>query len=230
MGTSVRQAHHDRPLFAAEIELLRAVPAGACSPRLRRDTSAPVRNLPEAVVATGGMRAARRPGCLTPSRRGRPGMSVNSLRQTAAASTLTSHHCQTLLRSLTCGLRIAGEPGIALRAAADAAGQMRTRWLDIATPSIRSPPATRTNRPPSRLRPVTSRYGTGRLAYANPGWTLASGQAPAARPGEGHSREPSELTEVLAAVHDAYDAMSRIASADRRQAPWTWWGPLAPAS
>jgi hypothetical protein len=60
MGASVRQAHHDRPLSAADLELLRAVPAGACLPRLRPDTSAPVRNLPEAVVATGGMRAARR--------------------------------------------------------------------------------------------------------------------------------------------------------------------------
>jgi hypothetical protein len=58
---------------------------------------------------------------------------------------------------------------------------------------------------------------TGRLAYANPVWTLAYGPAPAARPGEEHSQEPSELAEVLAAVHDACDAMSRIASADRRQ-------------
>ena len=32
MGASVRQAHHDRPLSAAELELLRAVPAGACLP------------------------------------------------------------------------------------------------------------------------------------------------------------------------------------------------------
>ena len=72
-------------------------------------------------------------------------MTVNSLRQTAAASTLTSHHCQTLLRSLTHPQRVAAEPGIAVRAAPDAAGRTRTRWLGRPTPSIRSPPATRTN-------------------------------------------------------------------------------------
>ncbi len=74
-------------------------------------------------------------------------MSVNSLRQTAAASTLTSHHCETLLRSLTRGQRMAGEPGIALRAAADGVGRMRTRWLGIAhaldqvTTSAQEPPS-----------------------------------------------------------------------------------------
>jgi len=52
MGASVGQAHLDRPLSAADLELLRAVPAGACLPRRRPDTSAPVRSLPEAVVAT----------------------------------------------------------------------------------------------------------------------------------------------------------------------------------
>jgi hypothetical protein len=216
MGASVPQAHRDRPLSATELELLRAVPAGACLPRLRPDTSAPVRSLPEAVVATAerARHAARVSDSQPPWP---PGMSVNSLRQTAAASTLTSHHCQTLLRSLARGQRMAGEPGIALRAAADAAGRTRTRWLGIAhaldqvTTSNQDQPS-----------PVAAAAGdlalwTGRLAYANPGWTLASGPAPAARPGEEHSREPREMTEILAAVHEACDAMSRIASADRRQ-------------
>jgi hypothetical protein len=58
-------------------------------------------------------------------------MSVNSLRQTAAAGTLTSHHCETLLRPLARGQRIAGEPGIALCAAAGGVGRMRTRWRGI---------------------------------------------------------------------------------------------------
>ena len=131
MGTSIRQAQHDRPLSAADLELLRAVPAGACLPRRRPDTSAPVRSLPEAVVATA--ERARHAAWVSDSQPPwRPGMSVNSLRQTAAASTLTSHHCETLLRSLARGQRMAGEPGIALRAAADAVGRTRTRWLGIA--------------------------------------------------------------------------------------------------
>jgi hypothetical protein len=144
-------------------------------------------------------------------------MSVNSLRQTAAASTLTSHHCQILLRSLSRGQRLAGEPGIALRAAADAAGRTRTRWLGIAH-ALDQVASSNQDHP----SPVADAAGhlalwTGRLAYANPGWTLASRSAPAAGPGEEHFREPAEMTEVLAAAHDACDAMSRIATADRRQ-------------
>ena len=51
-------------------------------------------------------------------------------------------------------------------------------------PSIRWPPATRSSRPPSRLRAGDLALWTGRLAYANPGWTLASGPARATEPGE----------------------------------------------
>ena len=103
------------------------------------------------------------------------GMSVNSLRQTAAASTLTSHHCEALLRSLSHRHRIAGEPAITWRAAADA--------LDQVTASNQDQPST-----------VAAAAGdlalwTGRLAYANPAWTLASGPAPAARPEAECSRE-----------------------------------------
>ena len=105
-----------------------------------------------------------------------PGMSVNSLRQTAAASTLTGHHCETLLRSLARGQRTAGEPGIALRSAADAVGRMHTRWLGIARALDQVASSNQ-----EQLSPVAAAAGdlalwSGRLAYSNPGWTLASGR------------------------------------------------------
>ena len=53
-------------------------------------------------------------------------MSVNSLRQTATASTLTSHHCETLLRSLARGHRLAGSQGPRCE-------WLRTRWLGVAS-------------------------------------------------------------------------------------------------
>ncbi len=133
MGASVRQAHHDRPLSAADLELLRAVPAGACLPGsdqtpAPRSATCRKRGWPPAERARhAAWQADSQPSWP-------PGMSGNSLRQTTAASTLTSHHCETLLHSLTRGQRMAGEPGIALRAAADGIGRMRTRWLGIAHP------------------------------------------------------------------------------------------------
>jgi hypothetical protein len=182
MSASIRQARLDRPLTAADLELLRAVPAGACPPRRRPDTSAPVRSLPEAVVATA--ERARHAAWLSDSQPPwPPGMSVNSLRQTAAASTLTSHHCETLLRSLARGQRMAGEVGIALRAAVDAAGRTRTGWLGIAH-ALDQVAISHQHQP----TPVGAAAGdlalwTGRLAYANPGWTRASGPARAIEPG-----------------------------------------------
>jgi hypothetical protein len=215
MSTSIRQAHGAEPLSATDLELLRAVPAGACLPRRRPDTSAPVRSLPEAVVVTA--ERARHAAWLSDSQPPwPPGMSVNSLRQTAA-STLTSHHCEILLRSLARGQRVAGEPGIALRAATDAIDRTRTRWLGIA--HALDQVTTGNQDEPSLVAAAAGDLAlwTGRLAYANPGWTMASGPDRTARPGEERSHEPGEMTEVLAAVHDSCDAMSRIASADRRQ-------------
>jgi hypothetical protein len=59
---------------------------------------------------------------------------VSSLRQVAAASTLTSHHCEILLRSLA--TRTAegesGELSAGLLKAADAAGRASIRWLSVA--------------------------------------------------------------------------------------------------
>jgi hypothetical protein len=216
MSTSIRQAHLARPVSAAELELLRAIPAGACLPWLRPDTSAPVRSLPETVVATA--ERARHAAWLSDSQPPwRPGMSVNSLRQTAAASTLTSHHCEILLRSLARGQRMGGEPAIALRAAADAAGRMRTRWLAIAHALDQVTTSSQDQPTPFTAAAGDLALWTGRLAHADPGWTLASGPGPAPRPGEEPSREPNEMRESLAAVHDACDAMSWTASADRRR-------------
>ena len=167
MGASVRQAHHDRPLSAADLELLRAGPAGAW----RESQDSP---------------------CVQP-------------------------------RTMSAGCAPGG-------------------WASR-TPSIRSPPAPRSHRPPWRLRPETSRCGPAASPKPTQSGRWPMGGLPLRGRG-GHSREPSELTEVLAAVHDACDAMSRIASADRRQVralaaagqflvaagpepgtPWTCWDP-----
>jgi hypothetical protein len=71
MGASVRQTHHDRPLSAADLELLWAVPAGACLPRRRPDTSARSAASRKRWWPPRNARSTP-PGCLTPSRHSRP--------------------------------------------------------------------------------------------------------------------------------------------------------------
>jgi len=144
MDTSIRQAYRDEPALGADLELLRAVPVGACPPARRPDASGPVSGLPQAVIATAEL--ARHTAWLSGGQPPwRPGMSVNSLRQAAAASTLTSYHCETLLRFLARRQRLAGEPGTALRAAAGAASRARIRWRGqrSATPAKNLPSSLR---------------------------------------------------------------------------------------
>src|ERR1019366_4775584 len=58
---------------------------------------------------------------------------------------------------------------------------------------------------------------TGRLAYADPQWTLASGPRYEARPSRSLAPEPSDIPLAVAAVHNACDAMTRLAHADHDQ-------------
>ena len=178
MDTSIRHAYQDEPLPATDRELLRAVPAGGFPPRQRPEFSRAGQR-----PAAGGdrHRGTGAACCLAVRLRKppwRPGMSVNALRQSAAASTLTSYHCQILLRSLARGQRLAGEPGTALRAAAEAAGRARTRWLGLARALDQV--TTTSQQQPS---PVAAEAGdlalwTGRLAHADPGWTPGQQAAP----------------------------------------------------
>ena len=65
---------------------------------------------------------------------------------------------------------------------------------------------------------------TGRLAYADPEWTLASGPRHAVRSTEDVTSRPGELEQVVAAVHHASDALQHLAAAHQQQA---WLGARA---
>jgi hypothetical protein len=100
-------------------------------------------------------------------------MSVNSLRQTAAASTLTSHYCQILLRSLTHRQRIAGEPAIALRLRTPQAGRAPGGWASP-MPSIRSPSPREGACRPSLMALILARSVAGRRCESPSGAGIRS--------------------------------------------------------
>ena len=56
---------------------------------------------------------------------------------------------------------------------------------------------------------------TGRLAYASPGWTLASGPAHPARDPESLAPEPDDVPRVVDAIHHACETLTQLARADR---------------
>lgn len=99
LNSSVGAAQRREPLRASDLELLRAIPANALPPRRLPAPAESVAGLCQGVISSAerlrhlSWASGRQPAWS-------PGLTVNSLRRIAATSTLTSHHCEVLLRSL----------------------------------------------------------------------------------------------------------------------------------
>ncbi len=217
MDTSIRLAQRDHPLSARDAELLRAIPVNSPPPRPRADATRTAGGLPRAVIDAA--ERARRVAWLSAIQPPwAPGMTAGSLRQVAAANTFTSRHCELLLRSLAAPARgIAWEAGTAMAAAAEAVGQAGIRWLGIAHALDQVTTSSQEQLSQAAAAADYLALQIGRLAHADPGWTPGSKPAHGMRPIGSPAREPGEVARVLAAAHDACDAMNRLASADRRQ-------------
>jgi len=217
-SAAIATAQLQEPVSEADRELLLAIPLNELPPRRVPDGSEPAGSLCEAV--TGCAQRARHAAWITAAQATwSPGTSETSLRRVAAASTLTSHHCEVLLRSLAARPAAPGEPShsVELLRAADAAGRARAGWLHVAkaldqvttdTPGYLSQSA-------DEARHLA--LWTGRLAYASPEWTLVSGPAHPARDPESLAPEPDDVARVVAAVHHVCETLTQLARADSEQ-------------
>ena len=116
MDASVRAAHQREPVSERDRELLWAIPANARPPRRFPDHGDPAATLREGVIASA--ERVRHAAWLSAAEESWfPGLTITSLRGVAEAATVTSHHCDVLLRSL------AGRTGWPGRAAS-----ARTLW------------------------------------------------------------------------------------------------------
>jgi hypothetical protein len=215
-AAAIATADLREPVSAGHRELLLAIPLNELPPRRVPDGSEPVNGLCEGV--TGSAQRARHATWIAASQATwSPGTSGTSLRRRAAASMLTGHHCEVLLRSLAARPAAPGTEShsVELLRAADAAGRARAGWLNVAraldevttdTPGYTSPSADET----SNLA-----MWTGRLAYASPGWTLASGPTHPARDPGSLAPEAEDVPRVVDAVHHACETLTQLARADR---------------
>ena len=148
-----------------------------------------------------------------------PHLTADSLRQVAAASTVTSHHCEILLRALaarTIGGETAGL-GAGLLRAADAAGRARDGWLHAARALIQVDTDTCGTWPATAGQAGDLALCTGRLAYADAAWTLSSGPGHQPRPPHDLAPQPGDVPLALAAAHHACDAVTSLAYAERER-------------
>jgi hypothetical protein len=218
LDTSIHAAHQQEPVSAGDLELLRAIPASRLPARQLPDGNEPVTGLCEGVIAAAewARHAAWVSAKVAP---GSPAMTVSSWRRVAAASTLTGHHCEILLKSLADRASDYGPSELAggLLQAADAAASASARWLRVAHALDDVTTDTQGQRSAAAAGASDLALWTGRLAYSDPQWTLASGPRHEARLPRSLAAEPRDIPLAVAAVHHASDAMTRLAHADRDQ-------------
>jgi hypothetical protein len=218
LSAGVQAAQRTAPVSAADRDLLRAIPLNAPLPRPILDGGEPVASLYDAVI-TSAERARHAAWMHGTQPAWSPRLTADSLRQIAATSTVTSHHCQILFRSLAARTAGGGTPGLSagLLRAADAAGRARAGWLDVARALNRVDTDTMRHLSPAAGEAGDLALCTGRLAYADAGWTLSSGPGHQPRPPRDLAPRPGDVPLALAAAHHACDAVTSLACAERER-------------
>jgi hypothetical protein len=203
----VQAASQHEPVPAAQRELLRAVPGSALPPRRLPGPSHNITGLREGTIMTAQRirRAAWRTATQTA-----PVITTDSLRHNADASTLTSYHCELLLRAAADRAAAhfpAPDASQEITRAADAAGRARASWLAVARTLRRITIGTPGNAPQPPGETSDLALWTGRLTYTDPGWTLASGPAHQARPPTALVRSLADIPLLISAVHHTLDCL-----------------------
>jgi len=215
-GATIQAAQQDEPTPDGDRELLHAIPLNALPPRRVPDGSEPVAGLCDGATGSA-LRARHAAWDAAAQATWSPGTSVTSLRRVAAASTLTSYHCEVLLRTLAGRNPRGAENNAALLQAADAAGRARASWLSVASALKLVTTDTPGYVSPAAVEASDLALWTGRLAYASPEWTLVSGPAHPARAPHDLAPGAEDIPAVVAAIHHACETLTQLTWADREQ-------------
>ena len=210
----IQAATQHEPVPTAQRELLRAVPGSALPPRRLPGPSHDIASMREGTIVTA--QRIRRAAWHTATQTA-PAITTNSLRHNADASTLTSYHCELLLRAAADRAEthfLAPDASQEITRAADAAGRARASWLAVARTlrriTIETPDEV------AQLPGETSDLAlwTGRLTYADPGWTLTSGPAHQTRQPTALACNLADIRLLISAVHHTLDSLEANAGVE----------------
>ncbi len=218
LSASVRTARRREPVSAVDRELLHAIPVNAVPARHVPGGSESVAALYD-IVITSAQRARHAAWAAGAQPAWSPRMTADSMHRAAATSTVTSHHCEMLLRSLADRAADGdlGELSVPLLRAAEAAGRARAGWLTIAHALNQVSTDTYRHLVPTPSEASDLTLCTGRLAYDDPGWTLSSGPGYRSRSPQKLAPEPDDIPLAVSAVHYACDAVTGLAYAERER-------------
>jgi hypothetical protein len=198
--------------------LLYAIPVNTRPTRRVPGRDEPVTDLCDGTVSTA--HRLRHNARTLPARASwSPAMTITGLREIAVTSTVTSRNCEIILRTLAGGASRSGARDLtaALTDSADAAGRACAHWLRLARELKKITTDTRGYLSPAAAEAEDLALWTGRLAYADPAWNLASGPSHEARPARSLAAEPGSVPATVAAVHQAFETLTHLASSDHRQ-------------
>ena len=216
-GAAVRPALGSDPVQTTDIELLRAIPSASVPQRLRPGRAEEsVSELCDGItVSAWRLRAAIRGS--KERARWSPSISSGGWQWMAQAAAVTSHLGELALRSLAIRAgQITGLPITAaqLNHAAECMAGMRTAWQGvdrtwdaIITESKLLQTAAMTEASDLVLR-------MGRLVWDNPHWTPARSDRAPQRTPAALASGPAAITSVVAAAHQAVDALAQVATTD----------------
>lgn len=218
LDSAVQAAQRHQPVSATEIRLLHAIPPNSLAPCCIPGGSETVTSLCQGTTSTAE-RIRHTATIAIPDPAWSPALTAESLSHAAACSTVISHNCEILLRTLATRAGQRGSDAVAdrLLASAEASGQARAAWLRAARAWYRITTDTRGTIAPAAAETADLALWTGRLAYADPSWTPALGPSHATRTLQDLAPESGDLANVVAAVHQATETLTQIARADHSQ-------------
>jgi hypothetical protein len=218
LDSAVQAVQRHQPVTAAEIRLLHAIPASTPATRCIPGGTETITTLCYGAITTA--ERIRHAATITaPDPTWSPALTADSLSHAATCSTVVSHNCEILLRILAARAGQHGSESVADRliGCANATGQTRAAWLNAARAWRRITTDTRGTITPAAAETADLALWTGRLAYADPGWTPALGPSHATRTPEALASESGDLPAVVAAVHQAGETLTQIAAAGHSQ-------------
>ncbi len=218
-GVTVEAAHRHLPPTAQGHQLLNAVPVNSAPPR---QPPADNEQLPDLCQGIAVTTERLRHAALTFARQARWSPTTTSLswKRDALASAITTHASAIILRTLTDRAHQLGlDPAICarLQTAAENMNQPWPVWRAVAHHWDTVSTGIHRGTGPT---PIAAEIGdlalrVGRLAYHNPHWTPAFGDTSDTRDPAHLAPSRGGIVSVVAAIHTATDALTRIATEDR---------------
>lgn len=217
--TFVAAAERAEPSGGNGRDVLLAVPANVMPVRRVPDSARSVDDLCAAVIATA---ERARAAAWEAASAGPTSTAICSISwyRIAAASTVTSHHCRLLYSALAerTAAEQDGELSDILLRAASHADRAREYWLDSAREFRDIATDIQNYISPAAAEAGDLALWTGKLAHADADWTLSLGPGQPVRLATGLAPQIADVPGVVAAVHEASDALGTLATANLEQA------------